>query len=149
MQRTFAPAAPKTSASFRASASSGPKRSSPAPAAAPSTKSTTPAPSTQPAGKSASFQVPAASSTLVASTGRSSGIQCHRCHGLGHVQKDCPSKRSYIATDDGYISTSDVEEDVDVSGDATGDEVFGADDTAGYMNIIVQRVLNTQVHQPE
>ena len=38
-----------------------------------------------------SAQVPAKSSSSVASTGRTSGIQCHRCHGIGHVQKDCPS----------------------------------------------------------
>jgi hypothetical protein len=37
-------------------------------------------------------QVPTKSSSSVASMGRTSGIQCHRCHGLGHVQKDCPSQ---------------------------------------------------------
>jgi hypothetical protein len=39
-----------------------------------------------------SAQVPAKSSSSVTSTGHTSGIQCHHCHGLGHVQKDCPSQ---------------------------------------------------------
>nr|AAX96617.1 retrotransposon protein, putative, Ty3-gypsy sub-class [Oryza sativa Japonica Group]ABA92977.1 retrotransposon protein, putative, Ty3-gypsy subclass [Oryza sativa Japonica Group] len=38
-------------------------------------------------------------------------IQCHRYHGFGHVQKVCPSQLVYVATDDDYISTSDVEDD--------------------------------------
>jgi hypothetical protein len=53
---------------------------------------------------------PPSSSTT--STGRTSDIKCHRCHGVGHFQRDCPRKKSYIATDDGgYVSTSDVEDD--------------------------------------
>ena len=48
------------------------------------------------------------------STGYSSAIQCHRCQGLGHVARECPSKRAYIATEDGgYVSTYDVEEDIE------------------------------------
>jgi hypothetical protein len=50
---------------------------------------------------------PAKSASSVASTCRSSGIRCHKCQGVGHMKKDCPSQRAYIATDDGgYISTS-------------------------------------------
>ena len=50
----------------------------------------------------------------MASTGRSLAIQCHRYEGLGHVARECPSKRAYIATKDGgYVSTSDVEEDIE------------------------------------
>ena len=103
-----------------------------------------------------SLQAPAKSSSSVASTGRSSDIQCHRCHGLGHVQRNCPSQRAYIATEDGgYISTSDVEEDDDVAA-ASDDNGGGHDDlflggasTATLRSIIVQRVLSTQVQQPD
>jgi hypothetical protein len=38
--------------------------------------------------------------TTTSSTGRSSDIKCHRCQGLVHIQRDCPSKRAYIATGD-------------------------------------------------
>jgi hypothetical protein len=52
------------------------------------------------------------SSSSTTSTGRTSDIKCHRCHGVGHFQRDCPSKKSYIATDDGgYVSASVVEDD--------------------------------------
>jgi hypothetical protein len=52
------------------------------------------------------------SSSSTTSTGRTSDIKCHRYHGVGHFQRDCPSKKSYIATDDrGYVSASDAEDD--------------------------------------
>jgi hypothetical protein len=100
-----------------------------------------------------SLQVPAQSSLSVASIRRTSGIQCHRCHGIGHVKKDCPSQRAYVVTEDGgYISTSDVEEedyDDDVAANDAEDHVLCGGDTSSYMNIIVQRVLSTQIQQPE
>jgi hypothetical protein len=46
-------------------------------------------------------------------TGCTSDIKCHRCHGIGQIQRDCPSKKSYIATaDGGYVSGSDTEDDL-------------------------------------
>ena len=60
------------------------------------------------------------------------------------MQKECPSQRAYIAIEDGYISTSDIDDDEDEEQAVQGDaEVFGSEDTAAYMSIIVQRVLNT------
>jgi hypothetical protein len=53
------------------------------------------------------------SSSSTTSTSRTSNIKCYRCHGVGHFQHDCPSKKSYITTDDGgYVSASDVEDDL-------------------------------------
>jgi hypothetical protein len=82
--------------------------------------------------------------------GRTSNIQCHRCHGLGHVQKDCPSQRAYVTTGDGsYISTSDIEDDQDDAAiDNTEGHVLGGEDTLGYMNIIVQHVLAHKFNLP-
>jgi hypothetical protein len=65
------------------------------------------------------------------------------------VQKDCPSQRAYVATGDGgYISTSDIEED-DAAADDTEGHVLGGEDTLGYMNIIMQHVLSTQINPSE
>ena len=65
------------------------------------------------------------------------------------MQKDCPSQRAYIAIEDGYISTSDIEDEEDEDTDEEGGEVLGDEATAAYRSIIVQWVLNTQVQQPE
>ena len=130
------------SSRFRSS-TSRPPASSAAPAAAKPPAST---PSTPAA--------PAKTTTSsAASTGRSSEIRCHRCLGVGHVQRNCPSQRAYIATEDGgYISTSDVEcddDDADAPDGDDADHVLRGADSSSFRAIIVQRVLNTQVRQPE
>ena len=61
------------------------------------------------------------------------------------MQKDYPSQRAYIATEDGYISTSDLEDEEDEDTDEEDGEVLSEEDTAAYRNIIVQRVLSSQV----
>jgi hypothetical protein len=89
----------------------------------PSTSTTPPPPpraseTTPPAPRAA--VKPSSSSTT--STGRTSNIKCHCCHGVGHFQHDCPSKKSYIATNDGgYVSASDVEDDFALQTNNAGD----------------------------
>jgi D-arabinose 1-dehydrogenase-like Zn-dependent alcohol dehydrogenase len=62
------------------------------------------------------------SSSSTTSTGRTSDIKCHCCHGVGHFQHDCPSKKSYIVTyDGGYVSASDVEDDFALQTNNAGD----------------------------
>jgi hypothetical protein len=89
-------------------------------------------------------------------TGRTSYIKCHRCHGIGHFQRDCPSKKSYIATADGdYVSASDTEEDLALQTNHVGDladnnddeQVFGSEHTTEYSakTYVVQWDLNTNV----
>jgi hypothetical protein len=125
------------------------------------TPSTTPA-STRPPSTPAAhvgklpLQVPAKKQNsppapVAPSSGRSLGIVCHRCHGIGHVKKDCPSQRTYIATDDGYISASDGEDDDDDSSDvaANDDAMLGADATVNLRSIMVQRVLSAQPESSE
>jgi hypothetical protein len=98
------------------------------------------------------------SSSSTTSTGRTSDIKCHRCHGVGHFLRDCPSKKSYIATNDGgYVSASDVEEDFALQTDNVGDldddddKVFGSEHMEEYntKTYVVQRVLSAQVDTSE
>jgi hypothetical protein len=121
----------------------------------PSTSTTPPPPpraseTTPPAPRVAAK--PSSSSTT--STSRTSNIKCHHCHVVGHFQHDCPSKKSYIATDDGgYVSASDVEDDFALQTNNAGDlddddaEIFGSERTEEYSSktYVVQWVLSAQV----
>jgi hypothetical protein len=68
-------------------------------------------------------------------------VKCHHYHGIGHFQRDCPSKKSYIAiVDGGYVSASDTEDDLalqtnhagDLADDDDDEQVFGSEHTADY-----------------
>jgi hypothetical protein len=84
------------------------------------------------------------------SSGHTSSIQCHRCHGLGHMKRDCPSQRTYVAKDTGYISASDVEDDDDTSDDARDDDAIDGDvATVNFQNVNVQHVLSAQPETSE
>jgi hypothetical protein len=55
----------------------------------------------------------ASTSTLVGSTSKSSGIQCFKCGGHGHVIKECPNNRVILVNDDKeYTSASEEEAEV-------------------------------------
>jgi hypothetical protein len=93
-------------------------------------------------------------------TGRISGIKCHRCYGIGHFQRDCPSKKSYIAiADGGYVSASDTEDDLalktnhagDLAGDDNDEQVFGSEHTGDYSTktYVVQWVLSANLDHSE
>jgi hypothetical protein len=125
-------------------------------AAAPSPSSDKPrAPPTTSATKT--VQKPAASASSVASTGRTRDVQCHRCKGFGHVQRDCPTKCILVAKDDGaYSSASDFDDDTlalfaaDHAGnEGTPDEHIDARAAEHYESLIVQRVLSAQMEKAE
>ena len=71
------------------------------------------------------------------------------------MQRDCPSKCTYVAAaDGGYVSASDTEDEEIAATNITGDhddhamsdeEVLGASATANYRTMIVHRVLSAQV----
>ena len=62
--------------------------------------------------KNTSVQTPAKSETSVVSTGRTRDITCHRCHGIGHIARDCPNRRALFVNADGeYTSASDCDDE--------------------------------------
>ena len=75
--------------------------------------------------------------------------------------KDCPSRRAFIATEDGYISASDVEDNLALAANIAADPTAGVQDmetitidsvaaSVGYPSLLVQRVLSSRVvHEEE
>jgi hypothetical protein len=70
--------------------------------------------------------------------------------------KDCPNRRAFIATEDGYVSASDVEDDLALAANIDADFIEGDHDkeaiiidsvaaAADYPSLLVQRVLSTHV----
>src|SRR5438105_2226016 len=102
-------------------------------------------------------QKPTTSASSVASTGRTRDVQCHRCKGFGHVQRDCPSKRVLVVKEDGgYSSASDFDEDTLalLAADHAGseerhEEQIGAKDAEHYESLIVQHLLSAQMEEAE
>jgi len=80
---------------------------------------------------------------------------------MEHVMKDCPSRRAFIATEDGYISASDVEDNLALAANIAADPTAGVQDmetitidsvaaSVGYPSLLVQRVLSSRVvHEEE
>jgi hypothetical protein len=99
-------------------------------------------------------------SSSIVPTGHTSDIKCHRCHGIGHFQCDCPSKKSYIAiADGGYVSGSDTKGDLalqsnhacDLANDDDDAQVFGSEQTAEYSTntYVMHHALSAHVDQYE
>ena len=63
------------------------------------------------------------------------------------MARECPSKRAYIAIEDeGYVSTSDVEEDIKDEPASNEDQMgvsVSSEDAGNQQIFIVQRVLST------
>ena len=69
------------------------------------------------------------------------------------MARECPSKQAYIATEDGgYVSTSDVEEDIKDEPASNEDQMgvsVSSEDAGNQRIFIVQRVLSTQIEKAE
>ena len=65
-----------------------------------------------PAAPPPSSNAPARSASSMASTGKTKDIQCHKCWGFGHIERQCTTQRVMMVRDDGqYDSASDFDED--------------------------------------
>jgi hypothetical protein len=56
------------------------------------------------------YKPAASTSTSVGSTTKSSGIQCFKCGGRGHVIKECPNNHVILVNDDGEYTSASEEE---------------------------------------
>jgi hypothetical protein len=102
-------------------------------------------------------QKSAATTSSVASTGRTRDVQCHCCKGFGHVMRDCLSKHVLVVKADGeYSSSSELDEDIHalLAADHAGSEGcseahINAAEADRYESLIVQRVLSAQMEKAE
>ncbi|KAK1615888.1 hypothetical protein QYE76_021405 [Lolium multiflorum] len=136
---------------------------------APQSRGTTPAPSTSkytapasrapPAATSPPSAGPPRSSSSMASTGKTRDIQCRKCLGFGHIERECRTKRVMLVREDGeYDSASDFDEDtlalIAARDGANSDseremEVMEADTADQYRSLVAQRVLSVQLSKAE
>ncbi|KAK1602099.1 hypothetical protein QYE76_017142 [Lolium multiflorum] len=136
---------------------------------APQSRGATPAPSTSKYTAPASRAPPAAtpppsagpprSSSSMASTGKTRDIQCRKCLGFGHIERECRTKRVMLVREDGeYDSASDFDEDtlalIAARDGANSDseremEVMEADTADQYRSLVAQRVLSVQLSKAE
>ncbi|XP_062208944.1 uncharacterized protein LOC133910632 [Phragmites australis] len=133
------------------------KAPTPAPRSTPPTSSSTPRESTSSLtapSRDSSAKPTAPPAKPAPSSGRARDIQCHRCKGFGHVIRDCPNKRTMLIRDDGEYSSASDSEDVQhsmLATDHADNTELHVDSSAAdrYANLVVQRVLSTQVIQDE
>ena len=86
-------------------------------------------------------------------------MQCHRCKGYGHMQRECPTKRVLIIQEDGeYDSASNydeatyaliAEQEHGVTDSGHDIEFMGAETADQYMSLVTQRVLSAQMSRAE
>ncbi|XP_071678373.1 uncharacterized protein [Lolium perenne] len=95
----------------------------------------------------------------MASTGKMRGIQCRKCLGFGHIERECRTKCVMLVHEDGeYDSASDFDEDtltlIAARDGANSDseremEVMEADNADQYKSLVAQRVLSLQLRKFE
>ncbi|KAK1627461.1 hypothetical protein QYE76_001776 [Lolium multiflorum] len=91
--------------------------------------------------------------------GKTRDIQCRKCLGFGHIERECRTKRVMLVREDGeYDSASDFDEDtlalIAARDGANSDseremEVMEADTADQYRSLVAQRVLSVQLSKAE
>ena len=92
----------------------------------------------------------ASTTTSVGSTAKSSGIQCFKCGGRGHVIKECPNNRVIIVKDNGeYESTSEEEVEEEYDDEAHEDEEHTRCEFEQGAALVVAQILSVQMKEAE
>ncbi|WVZ98177.1 hypothetical protein U9M48_043646 [Paspalum notatum var. saurae] len=99
------------------------------------------------AAPSMSSKPAASTSTSVGSTSKSSGIQCFKCGGRGHVARECPNNRVIIVNDNGEYESASEEEDIEEEAHEEG-EYTGCDFEQGAA-LVVAPILSVQMKEAE
>jgi hypothetical protein len=93
------------------------------------------------------------STTSVGSTAKSSGIQCFKCGGRGHVIRECPNNRTIIVNDRGEYESASDEEEKEVEDEGKFQDA--EDETHTYCEfekgatLVVTQILSVQVKEAE
>ena len=92
----------------------------------------------------------ASTTTSVGSTAKSSGIQCFKCGGRGHVIKECPNNRVIIVKDNGeYESASEEEVEEEYDDEAHEDEEHTRCEFEQGAALVVAQILSVQMKEAE
>ncbi|XP_066316097.1 uncharacterized protein [Miscanthus floridulus] len=92
----------------------------------------------------------ASTTTSVGSTAKSSGIQCFKCGGRGHVIKECPNNRVIIVKDNGeYESASEEEVEEEYDDEAHEDEEHTRCEFEQGTALVVAQILSVQMKEAE
>jgi hypothetical protein len=95
----------------------------------------------------------------MASTGKTRDIQCRKCFGFDHIEKECRTKRVMVVLEDGkYDSASDFDDDtlalIAAHNGANFEsdkemEVMGGETADQYKSLVAQLVLSVQLSKAE
>jgi hypothetical protein len=87
------------------------------------------------------------SPTSVGSSTKSSGIQCFKCGGRGHVIRECPNNRTIIVNDQGEYESASDEEHEDTEGEDNPEKEVRAFETGAAL--VVTQILSVQMSEAE
>jgi hypothetical protein len=97
-----------------------------------------------------SYKPAAFTSTSVGSISKSSGIQCFKCGGRGHVIKECPNNRMILVNDDGeYTSASEEEVEAGNVDDTHKIEEHTGCEFEHGTALVVTQILTVQMKEAE